>query len=190
MAVRVQPGLTVFTVTPVRASAFDRLTVMLLSPALAAQYSGTVSGGEAPPPLEMLITRPQPRCCMAGTKAWTIRTAAMRFCCIAPAQCPGLTSNQPLSPPPVDSVPPMLLTRMSISPVAAATAALPSSVARSPRAMPALPPPSRIACATASVRAASRPWTTTSAPSCASAIAMPLPMPELLPVTSARLPSS
>jgi hypothetical protein len=55
----VQPGLKVLTVTPLRASALDRPTVMLLSPALAAQYSGTESGGEAPPPLEIWITRHQ-----------------------------------------------------------------------------------------------------------------------------------
>src|SRR6185437_14653803 len=54
----------------------------------------------------------------------------------------------------------------------------------------ASPPAARISAATCSARSALRPWTISRAPSRASRLAMAMPRPLLLPVTSARLPSS
>ena len=90
--------------------------------------------------------------------------------------------------------PPALLTRMSTPPkalpVASITAALPSSVIKSPSAIAARPPASSIWRTTAWVRSAFRPWTTTPMPSAASMRAISEPIPDELPVTSALFPAS
>ena len=53
--------------------------------------------------------------------------------------------------------------------------------------MAACPPLASISVTTACARARSRPWTTTLTPSRASIRAISAPIPEVLPVTSARL---
>ena len=89
---------------------------------------------------------------------------------------------------------PAELTRMSGSPNAAAAASAPrSSEARSPRSAlthAASAPAARSPRAVSSSASSPRATSTTRAPGPARARAMPWPMPELPPVTTATLPSS
>src|SRR6059058_4454806 len=85
---------------------------------------------------------------------------------------------------------PALLTSTSTSPAAASRAATPSGVRRSATIAVAVAPAASRVRTTASARDASRPATTTDAPSRPYASAIAWPIPDVAPVTSARTPVS
>src|SRR3954468_18536151 len=84
---------------------------------------------------------------------------------------------------------PALLMRMSTSPASLARRGTSVASLRSAPTKLALPPAAVISSTVSAPRAASRPWTRTSAPSRAKSRATARPMPDVAPVTNARCPS-
>ena len=78
--VLMRPGMIPLEVTPVPASALDRLSVRLFSAAFAAPYGPACAYGEMALREEIWITRPHPRSRIAGTNACASRTAGSVFC--------------------------------------------------------------------------------------------------------------
>src|SRR5262245_32246276 len=133
------------------------------------------------------MMRPHPASRIPGTVARIRRTAERTSVSKNLRHVSGVVSNQGRA-----SYAPALLIRISIPPKAllASDAAAPSSVAKSPVMGIAWPPAETMRPTTASVRAVSRPCTSTRAPSRANASAIATPIPAEAPVTSVRLPCS
>ena len=183
------PGQTELQHTPERAHASDCERVSAARPPLDAPYPPLLPKAR-PACCEVTLTiRPHPRAAMDGPKRWPSRNGAVRFTAMVRSHSAGVSSasgGRRLTP--------AQLTRMSGSPkAAAADEAARSMAARSPRS--ALTPSAEHPCArsepTESVsRRASRAISTTCAPARASADAIPWPIPELPPVTTATRPAS
>ncbi len=135
------------------------------------------------------MIRPQPRPAIDGPNRWPSRNGAVRLTASVRSH-----SSSVSSPSGGRRLTPAQLTRMSGSPkTAAASMAARQTSARSPRSAlthPAWQPAWASSPATDASRAGSRATSTTRAPAWARADAIPSPIPELPPVTTAIRPLS
>jgi hypothetical protein len=139
-------------------------------------------------PVPIWMIRPHPAARMAGRNPWMHRTAAATLTWYSASQSSGVASSQPRLTNTA-----ALLTRMSTPPAASTllmNRAQAAGLARSATRPQASPPSAEIASTTSLIWAASRPCTTTAAPSAARVRAMASPIPPLDPVITARRPLS
>ena len=135
------------------------------------------------------MIRPQPRSAMSGPNRWPSRNGAVRLTAMVASQ--SATVSDPSGG---RRLIPAQLTRMSGGPNAdSASSAARAAMGRSARSAlthATSPPRPRIDAAAAPSRPASRATSTTLAPARASAAAIPAPIPEDPPVTTATRPPS
>src|SRR6266705_5922390 len=130
-----------------------------------------------------LMMLPLPLADIPGANAATRKNAARTL--LANRASNVATSRSGVAP---NQANPALLTRMSISPTALTRRWTSAGSLRSAPTKRARPPAAVIASTVSVPRAASRPWTMTSAPSRASCKATARPMPDVAPVTRAVWP--
>ncbi len=135
------------------------------------------------------MIRPQPRAAIPGPNRWPSRNGAVRLTAMVRSQSARLSDSSGGR-----MFTPAQLTRMSGSPNAAAACSAACSTPdlqdRSALTHAAWPPAARSPPAADSSRAASRATKTSRAPAPPSAAAIPAPIPELPPVTTATRPAS
>src|SRR5580704_6060577 len=134
--------------------------------------------------LATLMMLPLPRAAIFGASAATRKYGARTLA--AKSRSKVATSRSAVGP---NQLNPALLTKMSTEPTSFTKSPSSAGSFRSAATKRALPPSAVTASTTASPRAASRPCTTTSAPCLPNSSATALPIPEVAPVTSARMPT-
>src|SRR5262249_50074713 len=167
--------------------------VSALRPPLLAMYAARPWLARSAARLEMLTIEPCPDSTMCGIEARASHIGAVRLTRNVASQRDVVSSTT--GPSASSTVDPTALFTSTVSPSNCSTAADTSwehaaSSERSAAGDPASTPSRPIESTTALPRPASRPVTTTRAPSAANATAIAFPRPDVEPVTSAISPSS
>ncbi len=187
--VATNPGHTELQHTPYEAHASDCDRVSAASPPLLAPYAPLFPNARCACCEVTLMIRPQPREAIEGPNRWPSRNGAVRLTAMVRSQSSTLSDGSGGR-----RLMPAQLTRMSGGPKSpsASSAARETSAreARSALTHAASPPAARIPSAAQPRRSGSRATSTTRAPARASAVAIPAPIPELPPVTTATRPAS